>query len=97
MANFYVDIVDRPIYYLTVNSISNDTINNIEIIKYQDYNVEIINSDRILVSDLPDDIPINNISGNWPITRIDFGDEFGIGYTGINAYLDQYEFDCGTP
>lgn len=41
----------------------------------------------ILVSDLPNEIPIDLIVGNLPVDRID----------GLDDYLDSYEFDCGTP
>ena len=41
----------------------------------------------ILVSDLPNQIPIDLIVGNLPVDRID----------GLDDYLDSYEFDCGTP
>lgn len=41
----------------------------------------------ILISDLPDEIPMDIITGNLDVSRID----------GLNDYLDQYEFDCGTP
>lgn len=97
MSNFYVDVVDRPIYYLTVDSSINNDLNNIEIIKYNDYNLEIVNTEKVLASDLPDDIPISKITGNWPISRIDFTDVYGIGFDGLDSYLDQYEFDCGEP
>lgn len=41
----------------------------------------------ILISDLPDEIPMDMIIGNLDVSRID----------GLDDYLDQYEFDCGTP
>jgi hypothetical protein len=97
MSNFYVEIVDRPIYYLDIDSSINNEINNIEIIKYNDYSLEIVNTERVLASDLPDDIPISKIVGNLPISRIDFTDEYGVGFDGLDAYLDQYEFECGPP
>jgi hypothetical protein len=41
------------------------------------------NSDIILINDLPDDIPFAKIKKD--------------GLDGVNYYLDNYEFDCGTP
>lgn len=41
----------------------------------------------ILISDLPDEIPMDRIVGNLDVSRID----------GLDDYLDEYEFDCGTP
>lgn len=49
--------------------------------------IEIVNTEKILASDLPDDIPFSKIIGNIPVNRIDDLDE----------YLDSYAFDCGTP
>lgn len=49
--------------------------------------VEIINTEKILASDLPDNIPFSKITGNIPVDRID----------GLDDYLDSYAFDCGTP
>lgn len=49
--------------------------------------VEIINTEKILASDLPDDIPFSKITGNIPVARI----------SGLADYLDNYAFDCGTP
>jgi hypothetical protein len=40
--------------------------------------VEVINTEFIQISDLPDNIPLSKISG-------------------LDAYLDNYQFDCGTP
>ncbi len=100
MSSFYVDIVDRPIYYLTVDCCINDNVSNVEIIKYNAYNLEIINADRILFSDysgLIDNIPLSSTIGNLPISRLDFGTPYGVGFSGLDSYLDQYEFECGTP
>lgn len=49
--------------------------------------IEIINTEKILISDLPDDIPF---------AKIQLG-TFGNGFDGLDNYLDQYSFDCGTP
>ncbi len=100
MSNFYVDIVDRPIYYLTIDCYIDDSVSNIDIIKYNDYNLEIINADKILPTDyigLIDNFPLSQTIGNLPINRLDFGDPYGVGFSGLDSYLDQYEFDCGNP
>jgi hypothetical protein len=100
MSTFYVDIVDRPIYYLTIDCTINDSISNIDIIKYNDYNLEIINADKILPTDyigLIDNFPLSSTIGNLPISRLDFETPYGVGFSGLNNYLDQYEFECGTP
>jgi hypothetical protein len=40
-------------------------------------------SSVILISDLPDDIPFSKIKKE--------------GLNGVDVYLDNYEFDCGSP
>lgn len=105
MSNFYIDIVDRPIFYLTVNTEVGTNIDNLEIIKYNDYNLEIVNTDRVLASDLPDDIPMSKIIGNLHVTRIDGLEEYLADFAsvsveniiGLDDYLDLYNFDCGSP
>jgi hypothetical protein len=65
MANYNLHIVeDQNVYHLIQEEVV--------------YNIEIIDTEKILISDLPDNIPVSKISG-------------------LDAYLDEYEFDCGTP
>jgi hypothetical protein len=97
MSDFYIDIIDRPIFYLSIETTVGMSNNSIEIEKYNDYNLELINTERVLASDLPDDIPMSKIVGNLPIQRIDFGNAYGVGFVGLDQYLDSYDFDCGTP
>lgn len=88
MSNFYIDIIDRPIYYIEIEaSIGNSLPNNIEVERYTTFNLEIVNTEKVLASDLPDDIPMAKIIGNLDVYRID----------GLSDYLDSYEFDCGSP
>lgn len=49
--------------------------------------IEIINTEKILASDLPDNIPFSKITGDIPVSRI----------SGLSDYLDSYSFDCGSP
>jgi len=97
MSNFYIDIIDRPIYYIEIETSFGTNGSNIEIERFGDVNLELINTERVLASDLPDDIPISKIVGNLSIERIDFGTVHGVGSVGLNHYLDNYEFDCGSP
>lgn len=48
-------------------------------------NLEIVNTEKILASDLPDDIPFTKIKKD--------------GVDGVDYYLDNYfyELDCGSP
>ena len=61
-------------------------VNNIEIENYQTFNLEIVNTEKILFSDLPD-IFLENTFGNLHVSRV----------SGLDNYLDHYIFDCGTP
>lgn len=64
-----------------------DTINNIEIERYETFELQIINTEKILASDLPDDIPMSKIVGNLHVSRID----------GLDDYLSTIDVDGGTP
>lgn len=111
---FILEIVDPIQYILEVETSFVDHCDNIEIERYDQFNIEIVNTEKILVSDLPDNIPVSKISGMWPIDRISGLDNYldsfimsgnihvdnliwGISNTGLDGYLDQYHFDCGTP
>ena len=87
MSNFMLEILEPSVYYLDVSTSFIDNINNIEIERSENYNLEIVNTEKILASDLPDDIPMSKIIGSLHVSRID----------GLDNYLDSYEFDCGTP
>lgn len=87
MSDFLIDIIDRPVFYLNIETSFGTTNNSIEIERFGDVNLELVNTERVLASDLPDDIPMSKIIGNLHVSRID----------GLDQYLDSYEFDCGTP
>jgi len=87
MTDFIVEIVDTENNIIEIETSYVDNINNIEIERYEIYNVDVINTEKILVSDLPDSYPMNKIIGNLSVYRI----------SGLADYLDSYEFDCGTP
>jgi hypothetical protein len=87
MSNFILEIVDPQINLLEIETSFIDNVNNIEIERSESFNIELINTERILASDLPDNIPMSKITGNLDVARI----------SGLDHYLDNYEFDCGTP
>lgn len=87
MDNFVVELLDPKKYYLDVETSFGNIINNIEIEKFSSFNIQIVNTEKVLASDLPDNIPMSKIVGNLGVARID----------GLDDYLDSYEFDCGTP
>jgi hypothetical protein len=87
MDNFVVEILDPEIKYIELETSFGNIVNNIEIERSSSFNIDIINTSKVLASDLPDDIPMSKIVGNLSVARID----------GLDDYLDKYEFDCGTP
>lgn len=87
MSNFIVEILEPTINVLEVETSFGSVVNNIEIERFEAFNLEIVNTEKILASDLPDDIPMSKIVGNLSVTRIH----------GLDEYLDSYAFDCGSP
>ena len=87
MSDFIVEIADTETNIVEIETSYIDNINNIEIERYEIYNVDVINTERIFLSDLPDSYPMNKIIGDLSVYRI----------SGLSDYLDFYEFDCGTP
>jgi len=87
MSDFIVEILDTETNIIEIETSYVDNINNIEIERYEIYNVDVINTEKILPSDLPDTYPMNRIIGNLSVDRI----------SGLDDYLDSYSFDCGTP
>jgi hypothetical protein len=87
MSDFNVEILEPGINFLLVETSLGSVINNIEIERSNDFGIEIVNTEKVLASDLPDDIPMSKIVGNLDVARIE----------GLDDYLDNYEFDCGTP
>lgn len=81
MSNFILEIIEPTISYLDVSTSFIENINNIEIERSENYNLEIVNTEKILWSDLPDNIPISKISGNLHYSRIDGLEGFVSSYT----------------
>lgn len=87
MSDFILEILEPTTNILEVETSFGTTVNNIEIERFDSFNLEIINTEKVLASDLPDNIPMSKIVGNLDVARIE----------GLDEYLDNYEFDCGTP
>jgi hypothetical protein len=86
MSDFIVQIIDPQVYTIDIETNFVDNINNIEIQRYDQFNIDVINVEKILPSDLPD-FPVNRIIGDFPVSKI----------SGLKEYLDSYHFDCGSP
>ena len=80
MEQFILEITDPQTQILEIETSFIECANNIEIERFDSFNLEIINTEKILWSDLPDNIPMSKISGNLHYTRID----------GLDEYLDEY-------
>jgi len=87
MSNFTLEILEPSVNIIEIETSFGSIVNNIEIEKFDQFNIEIVNTEKILASDLPDDIPMSKIVGNLSVARID----------GLDDYLDNYAFDCGSP
>jgi len=87
MNKFVVEIIEPKINILEVETSFVDVVSNIEIERFDNINLQIVNTEKVLASDLPDDIPMSKIVGNLNVSRIE----------GLDDYLDSYEFDCGSP
>jgi hypothetical protein len=87
MSDFILEILEPTTNILEVETSFGSIVNNIEIELFDTFNLEIVNTEKVLASDLPDNIPMSKIIGNLDVARI----------SGLDDYLDNYEFDCGTP
>ena len=116
MSNFIIEIIEPTINLLEIETSFLDSVTDrLEIERFDSFNVEIVNTEKILWSDLPDNIPISKISGNLHYSRIEDLDNYlstfltdnasvhvdnllwGDNDVGLSGYLDQYDFDCGSP
>jgi hypothetical protein len=82
--NNIVDININNDILLVLESSIIDSINNLEVQRYNDYNLILTNT---VYANLPDEIPISIISGNLPVSRVD----------GLDEYLATIPVDGGTP
>lgn len=87
MSNFILEIIEPTKNIIDIETSFSVNVNNVEIERFDVTNIEIINTERILAFDLPDNIPMSKIIGNLDVSRID----------NLDNYLDNYEFDGGTP
>lgn len=87
MSNFILEILEPTVNLLEIETSFGAEVNNLEIERFDRFNIEIVNTEKILAHDLPDDIPMDKIIGNLNVARIE----------GLDDYLNNYEFDCGSP
>ena len=109
----YVDILNPEISTIVIETSVSCNINNIEIERYDTYNLEVVNTD-ILVPNNIQEISVNQIIGlnDYLIDHLDIGQsgtylKLAFVQNGIyqffgdgfdlDDYLDYYEFDGGSP
>jgi hypothetical protein len=86
MSNFIIEI-EQETNLLEIETSYLDSFDNIEIERYETFNIDIINTEKLLASDLPDDIPMSKIVGNLHVSRID----------NLDDYLSEIDVDGGSP
>lgn len=82
--NSIIEISEQDNKFLVIESSITSSVNNLEIEKYNDYNLELTNT---VYANLPDEIPMSIISGNLHVSRID----------GLSSYLTTIPIDGGSP
>lgn len=87
MSEFTIELTDPQTNILTIETSFLEDFHNITIEVFDTYNLEVVNTEKILVSDLPNNIPMDMIIGNLDVTRIDNLDE----------YLSEIPVDGGSP
>ncbi len=80
-----IENIEPNIISLETSYIDNIGVVEIERFGYNSVNI-LSDKSTIAISDLPD-IPMSKITGNLSVFRI----------SGLNTYLDDYDFDCGSP
>ena len=87
MSDFTVLVENIQPNIISIETSFLETVGVVEIERFLSPSVNILSSSAIInVSDLPD-IPFSKIIGNLDVSRI----------SGLDHYLDHYNFDCGTP
>jgi hypothetical protein len=116
MSDFILEINEPAPNLLSIEtSFMEEVVDTIDIQFVDTVNVDIVNTEKFLVTDLPDNIPFTKIVGNIDVSRINNLNSFVSGYlqsnftvnvdeliwnnnqVGLDGYLDQYNFDGGTP
>jgi len=97
MQNFIVEIIDPQLNIIEIETSYLDIINNIEIERSSDFNIEIVNTEKVLVSDLPDNIPLSKFKIDGPNDYNRNRPLISTNCDNLNYYLDNYPFDGGSP
>ena len=80
MSEFILEILEPTVQYLDVSTSFLENINNLEIERSENFNLEIVNTEKITLGDLPDNLPFSKISGNLHYSRIE----------GLDTYISSF-------
>lgn len=84
LKNDNIQVIGDNDYILNVESSYVTSVNNIEIQRFNDYNLELTNT---VYANLPDAIPMSIITGTIDVSRID----------NLDVYLTTVPIDGGSP
>jgi hypothetical protein len=87
MSNYIIELLEPQTTIISLETSYTSELGDVEVILYDSYNLEIVNTEKILVGDLPDNIPMSKIIGNLDVSRID----------NLDLYLSTIDVDGGTP
>ena len=86
MSNYIIEITEPTNHIIEIETMFLDTVtDSIEVERYDSFNIEIINTEKILWSDLPDNIPFSKISGTLHYSRIEGLDDHIADFLSDNA------------
>lgn len=87
MSDFILELTDPQTNILTIETSFIEDFNDVIIEVFDTHNLEIVNTEKILVSDLPNNIPMDMIIGNLDVSRI----------SNLDEYLSEIPVDGGSP
>jgi hypothetical protein len=88
MSDFILEILEPIVNTIEIETSILDTVTDNITIEYQYNNtIDIVNTEKILASDLPYGYPISSTVGNLPVSRI----------SGLYDILTTISIDGGTP
>ena len=87
MSNYIIELIEPQTTIIQLETSYTSELGDVEVTLYDNYNLEIVNTEKILASDLPDNIPMSKIIGNLDVSRIG----------NLDLYLSTIDVDGGTP
>lgn len=80
MSDYIIEILEPVINIIEIETSIEDSVSDNISVEYQSYNsIEIVNTEKILASDMPYGYPINDTIGDLPYVRV----------SGLMNYVDE--------